>query len=147
MHPWVVSRPIDHGSLVPWIAYAPYERRIRYAPMGLSGPGGTTRRGWSIVFKMLSGTIQVGLASFERIVNGPTGLGASSVPMPTAQVRSDTSSPGFAFVGKTYMRISGMFTTRPRYRERGRIQRDGTTTSAPGGGIHSSIAGFASRTS
>src|SRR5882724_8353866 len=93
MHPWVVRRPMDQGVFVPWIWYSPFDRRMRYRPNGLSGPGGTTARGSSIVRWMDRGTTQVGFSSLDVTVNGPTGLGASSVPMPTGQVRKCTVSP------------------------------------------------------
>jgi hypothetical protein len=81
------------------------------------------------------------------MVNGPTGLGVSVSPIATAHVRSTNSSPALGLGGNMYMRISGMLMMIPCGRARGRIQRVGTTTSRPGGGIHSSTSRLASFTS
>src|SRR2546421_11242098 len=114
MHPCVPNRPTAHGVSVPWIEYRSYESRMRYAPSGLSGPGGTTGRGGFMVLRIDCGTTQVGFSSLVTIQNERIGLGVSSVPMPIGQVRIETSSPSFADSGYRYRRISGRLMTMPR---------------------------------
>src|SRR2546425_10010623 len=105
MHPCVPNRPTAHGVSVPWIEYRSYESRMRYAPSGLSGPGGTTGRGGFMVLRMDWGTTQVGFSSLLTIQNERVGLGVFSVPMPLGQGRISASSPSFPDSGHRERRI------------------------------------------